>query len=103
MVFEEGEACPLCGGNLRYYDTVSRIKKTQGGKKNYISVRRLVCSNCKRIHREIPEDILPYCHYSKQIVADVIHEVVTSADLGYEDYPCDMTMKRWRSRYLQVL
>lgn len=50
---------------------------------------------CNSIHREIPPEILPFKQYEKEIVEGVIEGLITSDTLGFEDYPCEMTMKRW--------
>ena len=102
MVFN-GEVCPNCGGRLKYYDSVSRIQRTKNRETHYISIRRLVCCSCKRIHREIPESVVPYAQYEKELITAVQEGIISETTLGYEDYPCNMTMSRWRSRYLQCL
>ena len=44
----------------------------------------------------MPKNILPFKHYEKDIIEGVTEGWITSDTLGYEDYPCEMTMKRWR-------
>lgn len=78
-------------------DHVKRIVKTKYGKCDYISVPRFVCPECREIHRHLPDDILPYIHYEKEIVSGVLEGWITSDTLGFEDYPCEMTMLRWRT------
>lgn len=102
MVFN-GEACPNCGGQLKYYDSVSRIQRTKNRETHYISIRRLVCKECKKVHREIPESVVPYAQYEKELIVAVRDGIISESTLGYEDYPCSMTMSRWRSRYLHLL
>lgn len=96
MVYEGCSSCPYCGGVLKYYDSVSRCVLEVEREKSYISIRRLVCTNCKRVHREIPGEILPYKRYSYDVIKDIDILLI-------DDYPCDMTLKRWRSLIMQGL
>lgn len=88
--------CPDCGGKLKYYDSVKRIVRIKGGKVRRIKIRRLICTNCGKSHRELPERILPYKQYEAEIINGVIQGTISSDDLEYEDFPCEMTMKRWK-------
>lgn len=99
MVFYNKLKCPKCGGDLKYYNTIKRIKKTKGGKKEIIRMRQYICRKCKSTHRELPPDILPYKHYELSIIKGVVVGKITSYDLDYEDYPCEMTMNRWKKEY----
>ncbi len=103
MVFAGAQTCSLCGGELDYYDRVLRTVRSKNRKVNYIFVRRMKCKKCGSIHREIPKIILPYKHYEKEIIRDVTEELITPDTLGFEDYPCEATMKRWKSQNLQLL
>ncbi len=103
MVFSNERLCPNCGEELYYYDTVKRIVKTKNGIKNRLYIKRMVCHNCKTYHRELPRTILPYKQYESEIIYGVIDGLITSETLGYEDYPCEQTMLRWRSQNLQVV
>ena len=68
MVYEGELFCPVCGGTLKLYDHVMRMIKIQKGVKTYIYIRRLRCTKCGRVHRELPEHIIPHIHYDKAIV-----------------------------------
>ena len=103
MVSEGCYICPICGGNLKYRDSIKRIKKSKDGIIEWINVTRYICQNCHRIHRSLPDDLLPYRHYSKTIIMLVTQGRITPDTIGYEDYPCELTMIRWRSQYLQVI
>lgn len=90
--------CPNCGGTLKHYDSVSRIIRTKGRTSDYLRLRRLKCSKCGVIHREIPEEIYPYKQYEAELINGVLEGFITSNTMGYEDYPCEMTMNRWKSQ-----
>lgn len=96
MITTEDGRCPRCGcTKLKYLDKVSRILRTNNGVKTRIKLRRFRCMTCGAIHRELPSNLLPYKQYDAKIIFGVIEGRITSNTLGYEDYPCEMTMHRW--------
>lgn len=97
MVRNNISTCPTCGGKLKPYDKVLRIVRTKERKTVHIQLRRLQCSECGHIHREIPHFIYPYKQYEKAVIQGVLEGYITGETLGYEDYPCEMTMRRWLS------
>jgi len=102
MVTNNISTCPECGGHLKHYDKVRRIIRTKGRKTQWVKIRRLQCSNCGVLHRELPDYIFPYKQYEVEIIRGVLEELITSDTLGYEDYPCEMTMIRWRAQKIQL-
>lgn len=103
MINSDDVTCPNCGGNLKYYDKVQRILRTKGRVTRRVEIRRLICVKCGKTHRELPDYILPYKQYEAEIIKGVLEGYITSDTFGFEDYPCEMTMVRWRSRKLQLL
>lgn len=97
MIINNELICPICNGELKYYDSVNRIVRTKQRKTTYIKIRRLKCINCRSIHREIPKDIFPYKQYEAEIIIGVLDGLITPDTFGFEDYPCEMTMLRWRN------
>ena len=87
--------CESCGSDLKYYDKVSRMVRTKNRKVSIIAVKRFKCPVCNCIHRKLPNNIFPYKQYDARII--------TSDMIDYEDYPCEMTMTRWRTLNLQSL
>lgn len=87
--------CPKCGGNLHYRDSRPRIRKKDGGEKQRLMIRRLRCSNCKSLHNELPDCLVPYKHYESEVISGVIDGDIDPKDDMNEDYPCEETMKRW--------
>ena len=96
MISDGDTECPRCGGQLRYYDSVLRVLRTKNRVTSWITIRRVQCDICKAVHRELPESIFPYKQYEAEIISGVIEGLITSETLGYEDYPCEMTMIRWK-------
>ena len=95
MTISNVSTCPECGGTLKYYDKVRRIVRTKGGTTWYEKIKRFRCIECKRLHRMLPYTILPFKHYEAEIIEGVVNGIITSDTLGFEDYPCEMTMIRW--------
>lgn len=95
MISNNDSNCPDCGGNLKYYDRVPRLIRVKGGVKTYLKIRRFKCNDCYKLHRELPDNIFPYKHYDAEIIKGVLDGYITTDTLGYEDYPCEMTMSRW--------
>lgn len=95
--------CSKCGRETRYYDMVKRIVRSNKGIKK-VKVPRYICLNCGEIHRLLPECIFPYKQYDVEIIKGVLEGFITCETYGYEDYPCEMTMIRWKNtRDLQLL
>lgn len=85
-----------CGGEMRHYDKAVRIIRGKGGAKHRVYIERVKCRMCGKIRRNFPDYILPNKQYEKEIVDGVIEGFIDSDTLGYEDYPCELTMKHWR-------
>lgn len=87
--------CPECGGKLKHYDTVKRLVRGEGGSKKFVNVERYKCTSCCATHRALPDYIFPYKHYDSRIIDGVRKGKITPDILGFEDYPCAETMRRW--------
>lgn len=104
MISNNELKCPKCGGNLKYYDSVKRIVRTKGRFTKKVIIRRMRCVCCGSLHRELPDFMLPYKQYEADVVLGVVEGLISSDTLGFEDYPCEMTMVRWRASHtLQLL
>ena len=102
MVNENELVCPTCRGQLKYYDSVPRIVRTKGRETKWVDVRRLRCTDCCSLHRELPSFLFPYKQYEVEIIKGVLEGIITSETLGYEDYPCEMSMLRWMEQKNQL-
>lgn len=105
MINEGVCVCPKCGGKIKYYDHVKRMYKEKYGEKKYLYLARYKCVACNAIHRELPDMLLPYKHYSSDVIFGVVNGLITNTTIGFEDYPCDWTMHEWRTdtQILQLL
>ena len=99
MVRESEHLCPLCGSELKYLGHVRRIMKTGSGHSKWIDIRRLRCTGCGAIHRELPKSLMPYKQYSSEVIHGVLSGKITPDILEYEDYPCELTMKHWQDEF----
>lgn len=99
MIINNQSICPKCGGDLKYYDSVKRIVRTKKRVTKWIIIQRLRCRICSSVHRELPDYILPYKQYETAIIFGVLEGLITCETLGYEDYPCEKTMIRWKTQY----
>jgi len=100
MVAVDVVVCPECGGDLIFYDTVPRIVRTKNRQARWDSLRRLQCVVCNCVHRELPDYICPHKHYETEVILGVLEGHITSDTLGFENYPCEATMIRWKSHIL---
>lgn len=103
MISTNESNCPSCGGVLKFYDMVKRVMRTKGRASERVKIRRLKCTKCGAVHRELPEFILPYKQYEAEIIKGVLEGLITCETLGYEDYPCETTMNRWLAQKAQLL
>lgn len=103
MVSKNVLVCPKCGGILKGYDSVRRIVRTKGRATAWVRIRRLRCEKCGAFHRELPRFIFPYKQYEAELILGVLEGLITCETLGYEDYPCEMTMERWKAQKEQLL
>ena len=96
-VVNTGDAsrCPHCNRILDYRDSRLRIRKKEGGEKQWLIIRRMRCEHCGCLHNELPDCLVPYKHYEAEVISGVLDEVVTPDDEDSEDYPCVDTMRRW--------
>lgn len=92
---ENVPGCPCCGGQLRYRDSRLRIRKHEGGNRDFLSIRRFRCTACESYHNELPDVLLPYKHYEAEVISGVIDGIVTPHDQDSEDYPSISTMLYW--------
>lgn len=95
--------CDACNIKMKHRDYVRRIIKNGGYDICWVMVERLMCPICRRIRRNYPDYILPYKHYNKTVILDLISDDISILDLKYEDYPCELTVRRWKTQEIQSL
>lgn len=97
MIRENESKCPNCGGELKHRDYVIRYFKSKAGLKSKARIERKICKQCGKLHRVLPDYLLPFKQYEKELIFGVREGLITDETLGYEDYPTELTKERWRS------
>ena len=70
--------------------------KIPGGKPEWRLIETRRCPECKSFDRLLPDDQVPFKHYSEETIRKVIEGSLTEdEELEYEDYPCEATKQRW--------
>jgi transposase len=102
MIVTNESKCPRCGEMLKYFDKVKRIVRTKKQKTLWISIRRMKCYGCGSIHRELPYFITPHKQYETELIRGVLDGFITPDTIGFEDYPCEQTMERWKNEFTDI-
>lgn len=90
--------CTTCKkGRLRCRDHVKRICRLEGGETEWFIIPRHQCDNdgCGRMHRMVPDFLVPFKHYKAEIISGVLDGIVTPSDEDSFDQPSENTMKAW--------
>lgn len=95
MEGNEKMTCPKCGREMIFRDKVNRRVKVEYGEVEFVSVDRFECKECGVVKRDLPNYILPYKHYRRDIVERFIAGEISQYDIFFEDYPCNTTIRDW--------
>ena len=97
----EKSICPICGHPMKYRDSVKRIMRGRNNEVRWLCIRRLLCTNesCNTLHRELPDALVPYKHFEADIIAGVLDGLISPDTAGFEDHPCEATMRGWQRWY----
>lgn len=101
MIRKGTKICPFCGGELQKRGTVRRKLRLGDGDLMVINLRRYNCKKCGKWHRELPSDLSPFKQYPDPIINKFISGKLTDSSIGFENYPCNVTQKRWKSHKKQ--
>ena len=102
MIREFDKDCPDCGDILHPYGSAKRLLRGKNGVSTMIIIKRYKCNTCNRIHNLLPYSVTPFIRYDNEVVMGVLEGYISSDTLGFENYPCEPTMLRWRNN-LQIL
>lgn len=91
--------CPCCSG-LSYEVIGSRSRKVrrEDGRTECYIIRRLRCNECRKIHHELPDIVIPYKRYEAKVIEEGIYPsepLVLPVD--------DSTLYRWRSWFAELI
>jgi len=92
----ESVPSPCCGNMLTVIGSRKRKLRNPDGETNELIIRRLRCVNCRIIHHELPDCVVPYKRYESKC----IEEVVTGQ--GPAVAADESTLYRWRCWYLAM-
>lgn len=92
----EQNLCPICDGSLKVIGSRHRGFTDNAGEAADLIIRRLRCQDCRRIHHELPDILVPYKrHASESIEAAVTgDDACVAAD--------ESTIRRWRRWFAEV-
>ena len=73
----------------------SRKRKIVGGAGDHrlLVIRRMRCNQCKKIHHELPDCVVPYKRYEAECVEQVVVEVEAEVSVAADD----ATLRRWKN------
>jgi hypothetical protein len=78
--------------------TRNRKSKESSGETRVYNIRRLRCDNCKSIHHELPDFLVPYKRYESDCIEMVL------ANPSNHDIPADeSTLYRWNEWFKSFL
>ena len=80
----------------------SRKRKVIGldGKPTTLIIRRLRCDSCGKIHHELPDFVLPYKHYSAEVIENILKEPEGTS--GFIS-PCEDSTVRRTTQWFSLL
>ena len=87
--------CPICKkGNLYFRDYCKRYVRHDDGTPEMFWIPRHKCSNCHKTHRMLTDFMVPFKHYTEDVISDIVNE---SSD---KSMPCEgpstATISRWK-------
>jgi len=95
VVSQEQIPC-TCGGHLAFKEYRLRIVRLPSEDAEFIEIRVLYCVDCGKSHRELPDFLLPYKHYTAQTVEAAVDR--KKAECSAEE----RTVKRWRAWFKRI-
>lgn len=95
---EEHVSCPCCFERLKVIGSRPRKFIIKTGEAKILIVRRLKCINCKKIHHELPDILVPYKRYDSSSIETVIDNVDNN-DVVVDD----STIYRWKSWFYCIV
>lgn len=87
----EAVPSPCCGEELIVIGSRKRQIASGGGDRRLLVIRRLRCTQCRKIHHELPDCVVPYKRYESECVEQVVTE--PNAAVATDD----ATLRRWKN------
>lgn len=71
---EESIPCPCCYGSLSVAGSRARVCIQSTGERIKLIIRRMHCEQCRRIHHELPDILVPYKRYDRSSIEQIVTE-----------------------------
>lgn len=92
--------CPHCGREMRVAGSRRRRVRRLDSEVVTLIIRRLRCDACRRIHHELPDFIVPYKHYSAEVIEDILRGAEKTAG---SCSPCENSTVRRTVHWFSLL
>ena len=89
--------CPCCNGSLKVIGSRKRSCINELGDKLVLIIRRMCCLECKRIHHELPDMLVPY---KRHVCASI--ETTVSGDKALSITADESSLVRWKNWFLEL-
>jgi len=97
---KEQSICPICkSNNLKVIGSRPRTCREKDGEPTILIIRRLRCEECRKIHHELPDILVPYKRYK----SECIEAVVANNRKKSQEIGCDeSTLYRWKGWFVSL-
>ncbi len=92
----EQNSCPICNGQFEVIGTRKRTLITSAGDKIILVIRRLRCLDCRKIHHELPDIVVPYKRHASESI-----ETAVTGDENLSVAADESTINRWRNWFTE--
>lgn len=85
-----------------FRDYCKRIVRFEDGDHEWIKIPRHQCDNpkCRKIHRMLPDVLVPFKHYPEETISGVLDDIVGPDDMDSENFPSEKSMNRWHHWFI---
>jgi hypothetical protein len=95
----EQHTCPICQGEVYVIGSRRRVLTLRKEKKTLI-IRRLRCKNCKTVHHELPDVVVPYKRHGRKTIETIINGENRSARHNCTEGTAKRIRNWWQSVYI---
>ncbi|WP_281272479.1 DUF6431 domain-containing protein [Paenibacillus taihuensis] len=88
----EAVLSPCCGVEMHVIGSRKRKIVGGGGDHRLLLIRRMRCNQCRKIHHELPDCIVPYKRYESECLEQVVTQSETASTVAADD----ATLRRWK-------
>ncbi|WP_282434474.1 DUF6431 domain-containing protein, partial [Desulfosporosinus acididurans] len=81
----ESVPCPCCGEQLSVIGSRMRKVKNSNAQPRVLIIRRMRCVNCRRIHHELPDCLVPYKRYESACIESVVSDRPGLSDVAADN------------------